>query len=88
MYIPPLQWLEEKVTVEQLHAHSDNSDVSEILRTEYRKLVDAVAVFLQPGDELWRYSSPDESWQAMCGRSGFVIVRAGKIVHEQLVMRN
>lgn len=88
MFIPPLEWLEKQETIEQLLARCDNSDVSQVLRTEYRKLVNAVAALMQPGDELWHYSSPDDTWQKMCGRGGFVIIRAGQIVHEQLVVRN
>jgi hypothetical protein len=66
----------------------NDRSVPKIARTEYRKLVNTIAALLQPGDELWRYSSSNDSWQNMCGRAGLVIVRAGQIVHEQLVVRN
>jgi hypothetical protein len=31
----------------------------------------------QPGDELWRYSSGDASWEGLAGRAGFVWLRGG-----------
>lgn len=38
------------------------------------------------GDELWLYSSSDESWMALGGRCGVCIVRDGEIVKSQLAI--
>ena len=35
---------------------------------------------MQPGDELWTYSSGRESFRHLAGRSGYAILRDGKIV--------
>ena len=34
----------------------------------------------QPGDELWRYSSPPRSWRFMMGRGGIALVRKGRVL--------
>jgi hypothetical protein len=39
-----------------------------------------VKVRLMPGDELWTFSGPPDSWQALAGRSGFALVRAGRVI--------
>lgn len=33
-----------------------------------------------PGDELWEFSSPPESWDNLAGRAGIALVREGKVV--------
>jgi len=38
------------------------------------------------GDELWLYSSSDESWKKLSGRCGVCIVRDGEIVKSQLAI--
>lgn len=35
---------------------------------------------VQPGDEIWTFKSPPESWRALAGRAGFAIVRGGQVV--------
>ncbi|HCE42869.1 MAG TPA: hypothetical protein DET40_04925 [Lentisphaeria bacterium] len=35
---------------------------------------------LEEGDELWKFHSPTESWQNLCGRAGICILRKGDIV--------
>lgn len=35
---------------------------------------------VQPGDEIWRFSSPIESWEHLAGRGGIALVRAGKVI--------
>ena len=32
---------------------------------------------MQPGDELWTFSSPPASWQGLAGRAGIALVRNG-----------
>ena len=38
------------------------------------------------GDELWLYSSPDETWGHLGGRYGVCIVRDGEIVRDQVAI--
>ncbi len=40
------------------------------------------------GDELWRFSSPPETWQRKCGSAGIALVRDRQIVHAIITMRN
>lgn len=39
---------------------------------------------MQPGDELYRFRSPPETWANLRGRAGIVLVRDGKVI-EMLV---
>src|SRR5580692_3825247 len=43
---------------------------------------------MQPGDELWHFSSPPETWANMAGRAGYAIVRDGVIVHSLMTLMN
>jgi len=36
---------------------------------------------MQAGDELWEFSSSEESWKHLAGRAGICIVRQGKVVY-------
>lgn len=40
------------------------------------------------GDELWWYESPQETWDMLCGRAGWALVRDGKVVDEETMMIN
>jgi hypothetical protein len=44
--------------------------------------------WLKPGDEIWRYCSPPESWKLLAGRSGSALVRKGKVIRSHLVLMN
>ncbi len=43
---------------------------------------------MQPGDELWRFSSPGHTWANLAGRAGYAIVRDGEIVHSLVTLMN
>ncbi len=47
-----------------------------------------VLALLQPGDELWNYSSPSETWQNLAGRAGIAVVRDGKVVATLMTLMN
>ncbi len=36
---------------------------------------------LQPGDELWRFRSPEQTWRSLSGREGIAILRGGAVVY-------
>jgi hypothetical protein len=38
---------------------------------------EALKAEIQPGDELWTFSSPPASWQGLAGRAGIALVRNG-----------
>lgn len=41
---------------------------------------EAFIALAEPGDALWYFSSPKESWGSLSGRSGFALVRAGAVI--------
>ena len=42
---------------------------------------EAMRANMQPGDELWEYSTPTQTLaQRMCMRAGLVVLRQGKVV--------
>lgn len=51
---------------------------------EWAEFVD----LMSSGDELWRYSSPQESWDQGMGSAGFAIVRAGRVIHVRQTRTN
>jgi len=48
----------------------------------------ALLAQMQPGDELWEFSSSEESWQHLAGRAGFALVRNGEVVASIVTMMN
>jgi len=49
---------------------------------------EALKAAMQPGDELYAYRSSPETWRALAGRSGYALVRDGKVVREVVTMLN
>lgn len=43
---------------------------------------------MQPGDELWRFSSSAESWQRLGGCGGIALIRRGEVVASVLTDMN
>jgi hypothetical protein len=43
---------------------------------------------MQPGDELWEFRSPTETWQTLSGRAGIALVRNGEVVDSIVTMMN
>ncbi len=63
-------WLEERASLAQLEfALCD--DLATLRRAH---------ACLRPGDEIWTFATPPETWKAGAGRAGFAIVRDGAIV--------
>lgn len=40
----------------------------------------SILAMMKEGDELWRFDTPQEYWDALCGRRGFFLVRDGKVI--------
>ena len=51
---------------------------------EWKALVD----LMHDGDQLWTFTSPPETWQALAGRSGIALVRDGQIVGHHVTLMN
>ena len=43
---------------------------------------------VMPGDEVWRFQSPPETWANMAGRAGYSIVRDGTIIRSLVTLLN
>ena len=43
---------------------------------------------MQPGDELWHYRSPRETWSFMMGRGGIALVRNGRVIADVTTRMN
>jgi hypothetical protein len=73
----PKQWLSTRVTVAE--AENANSVRDRPFGEQYghwERLKGGMA----PGDELWEFVSPPDSWAHRCGRQGYAVVRRGEIV--------
>ncbi|RTM03363.1 MAG: hypothetical protein EKK31_18550 [Hyphomicrobiales bacterium] len=49
---------------------------------------EALKAGMQPGDELWTFTSSPASWRALAGSAGIALVREGRIVATIVTMKN
>ena len=77
---PPSTWLRSIMTIEQFELEFPN----------YRNSRDLAALIRvrQAGDELWKFSSPQEQWAALAGRGGIALVRDGRVVAHVITVLN
>jgi hypothetical protein len=75
-FIPP-EWLSEKVSVEK--AEADNLSDGRPFGYQHRKWEHLKARMI-PGDELWEFCSPEDTWAHLIGRQGYAVVRRGQVV--------
>ncbi len=85
----PKEWLTEKTTMEEIVATCAHPDpqiaaVAKHYLTQATGFVDQ----MQPGDELWNYSTPDSFWASNQGDAGLAIVRDDEIVESVCMVRN
>jgi len=88
----PHEWLQRRVTIEQ--AEADNSrphDDGEYLpqpfgwlKMTWHKMIKQ----MQDGDELWEFNSPPKTWENLCGRKGYAILRKGEVVDSLITLMN
>lgn len=85
------EWLLEQVILEEVEKESlcyveqvEKSIPFGFAFSKWNKLKDQ----FQEGDELWKYSSPSETWQRMHGRAGYCIVRSDEIVAKFVTVQN
>ena len=87
---PPPEWRWEKIEPERereaLRALERGPPL--VPRSTYDEEVIDLIVRMQPGDELWEWSSPPRSWGMMMGRAGIALVRNGRVLTEILTMMN
>jgi hypothetical protein len=81
----PKAWLDKKVSIEEAEAsHPGVHDARVQSMPEIAKPFgflsskwEALKAVMQPGDELWTFASPPDSWQDLAGRAGVAVVRDG-----------
>jgi hypothetical protein len=84
-FMIPKEWLQKPISIAQ--AEADNPGITD---DRVKRFPDAAKPFgfnnsewealkaeMQPGDELWTFSSPPASWQGLAGRAGIALVRNG-----------
>ncbi len=80
----PKEWLEALTTVAEIESGFKQQRLAASWLEDWHALVDA----MQPGDELWSFCSPPDSWQHLAGRAGFAVVRQGEVINTILTMMN
>jgi hypothetical protein len=96
MPLIPKAWLDKKVTIAEAEAeHPGISDERVQRFPDAAKPFgfkngqwEAIKAAMQPGDELWTFRSPAESWKNLAGRAGIAVVRDGNPVMVLTTMLN
>ena len=81
----PSQWLDKEVSVAQAEAeHMVDGKPFGASNDAWKQL----KASLRPGDAIWTYCSPAESFRAHAGRCGIALVRNGKTVTQFVTIMN
>ena len=87
---PPHEWLSSKMNFQEFEQEFARHLSARKLLVPSSQFEPELAEFVvrrQEGDDLWRFSSPGWTWQAMMGRGGVALVRDGKtIAHVGTIM--
>jgi len=92
----PLGWLAERLTLEKfeagtgVHLHADGAPAVLAMGGLDRPGRELAAIKLRilDGDEVWSFSSPNETWRNMMGTAGYALVRAGRVVAHAVTAMN
>ncbi|MGD0147065.1 MAG: hypothetical protein ABSB77_00620 [Xanthobacteraceae bacterium] len=92
----PKEWLDKKISVAEAEATHPGLNDERVQGTpEVAKPFgfrnsqwEALKAEMQPGDELWTFSSPAESWKYLAGRAGVALVRDGKPIKVVITLMN
>jgi hypothetical protein len=77
------EWLTEKVSVERVEQDFTGADDGRVPNVPFgfqNAAWEELKGEMRPGDELWLFSSDNESWQRLAGRAGVCAVRDGDVV--------
>jgi hypothetical protein len=96
MPLIPKAWLDKKVTIAEAEAEHPGIRDERVQRfPDAAKPFgfksgqwEAIKAAMQPGDELWTFVSPKESWENLAGRAGIAVVRDGNPVMVLTTMLN
>ena len=78
-------WLDKRVSIGEVEAGFEGEDSP---CEDWLKSWTSLKEAMQEGDELWTYCSPAETWEHLCGRAGYAVVRDGEIVDDILTEMN
>jgi hypothetical protein len=92
----PVDWLIKKVTISEAEAAHPGIRDKRVLQFPnagksfgfQNKQWEALKAKMKPGDELWTFASPGESWRNLAGRSGIVLLRDGEAVADIITLMN
>ena len=79
----PMAWLQKKVTTAEAEAEHPGIKDDRVARFPdagkpfgfMHQAWEEFKAAMAPGDELWTFSSPPESWADLAGRAGIALVR-------------
>jgi hypothetical protein len=82
----PKEWLGRAVSIAD--AEEDNTRAGSVpfghLNADWERL----KASMLPGDEIWGFCSPPDSWQHLAGRAGYALVRDGQVIDCIVTMLN
>ena len=90
----PIEWLDKPITLEAaerayMPPRDDRSDPAPRKPFGFNNAQwEELKAHMQPGDELWTFSSPADSWQHLAGRAGVALVRNKKVVGAIVTLMN
>ena len=83
-----ISWLTKRTSVEELVRECSENDLPASFREEMLARIRSFELQMADGDELWKFASPDDSWQNKCGTAGLAIRRGGEIVFTKELAMN
>ena len=95
---PPVEWHQRRISLSEFEkSQGDGLDpiadgapaVLSFGGDDWRlSLLSFFKCVMVPGDELWTFSSPPETWAGLAGRGGVVLVRNGRPLRHFVTMKN
>ena len=79
----PADWLDKEITIAEVEATYFRPGVSR-LDGRWQELKGR----MRPGDQVWTFASPADSWRHLAGRAGIALVRAGVAIEAIITMMN
>jgi hypothetical protein len=91
----PTEWLTKRITIEEAERRNLPSKEDRERSFELRKPFgyenarwESLKARMLPGDELWIFESPVESWQNLAGRAGIALMRDGRMIGALVTLEN
>jgi len=98
---PPHEWLRQRISVPMLERGKAPAIVRSGIRITInqrsfdldtaipqKREWERIKLRMLPGDELWTFSSPPDTWQALAGRMGVALVRDGHVIAHAITAMN